>query len=149
MRYHLGLLSAKKSMILAKAQLTYMRKKTFWICTLSTLLLAGMDPSWAQNQSEGKKLYLTYCSSCHGDNGKGDGPAARSLPVKPANHTDGAVMNQLTDKFLLEIVSKGGSAVGKSAMMPGWGGQFKESQVRDIVAYVRSMADPPYKASGK
>jgi mono/diheme cytochrome c family protein len=58
-------------------------------------------------------------------------------------------MNQLTDKFLLEIISKGGSAVGKSAMMPGWGGQFKESQVRDIVAYVRSMADPPYKASGK
>ena len=58
-------------------------------------------------------------------------------------------MNQLTDKFLLEIISKGGSGVGKSAMMPGWGGQLKESQVRDIVAYVRSMADPPYKASGK
>ena len=126
-----------------------MRKKTFWIFALSTLLLAGMDPTWAQNQSEGKKLYLTYCSSCHGDNGKGDGPAARSLPVKPANHTDGAVMNQLTDKFLLEIISKGGSAVGKSPMMPGWGGQFKENQLRDVVAYVRSMADPPYKASGK
>ena len=91
-----------------------MRNKTSWIFALSTLLLAGMDPTWAQNQSEGKKLYLTYCSSCHGDNGKGDGPAARSLPVKPVNHTDGAVMNQLTDKFLLEIISKGGSAVGKS-----------------------------------
>ena len=126
-----------------------MREKTFWIFALSTLLLAGMDPAWAQNQSEGKKLYLTYCSSCHGDNGKGDGPAARSLPVKPVNHTDGAVMNQLTDKFLLEIISKGGSAVGKSAMMPGWGGQLKENQLRDVVAYVRSMADPPYKASGK
>ena len=116
---------------------------------MSTLLLSGIDPAWGQNQSDGKKLYLTYCSSCHGDTGKGDGPAARSLPVKPANHTDGAVMNQLTDKFLLEIIAKGGSAVGKSAMMPGWGGQLKESQVRDIVAYVRSMADPPYKASGK
>ena len=126
-----------------------MKNRTLSIFALSTLLLAGMDPAWGQNQSEGKKLYLTYCSSCHGDNGKGDGPAARSLPVKPANHTDGAVMNQLTDKFLLEIISKGGSAVGKSPMMPGWGGQLKESQVQDIVAYVRSMADPPYKASGK
>jgi mono/diheme cytochrome c family protein len=58
-------------------------------------------------------------------------------------------MNQLTDKFLLEIISKGGSAVGKSGMMPGWGGQLKESQVQDIVAYVRSIADPPYKGSGK
>jgi mono/diheme cytochrome c family protein len=58
-------------------------------------------------------------------------------------------MNQLNDKFLLDIISKGGSAVGKSPMMPGWGGQFKETQVRDILAYVRSIAVPPYKASGK
>jgi mono/diheme cytochrome c family protein len=125
------------------------RKKSFWIFALSALLPAVTDPTWAQNQAEGKKLYLTYCSSCHGDNGKGDGPAAQSLPVKPANHTAGAVMNQLTDKFLMEIISKGGSAVGKSPMMPGWGGQFKENQLRDIVAYVRSIADPPYKPAGK
>jgi len=128
-----------------------MRKKSFWIFAFSALLLvlAGTDPTWAQNQAEGKKLYLTYCSSCHGDDGKGDGPATQSLPVKPANHTAGAVMNQLTDKFLMEIISKGGSAVGKSPMMPAWGGQFKENQLRDIVAYVRSIADPPYKPSGK
>ena len=73
----------------------------------------------------------------------------RSLPVKPANHTDGAVMNKFSDKFLVEIIAKGGGALGKSAMMPGWGGQFKENQLRDIVAYVRSIADPPYKPSGK
>ena len=126
-----------------------MRKKSFWIFAFSPLLLAGTDPTWPQNQSEGKKLYLTYCASCHGDNGKGDGPAAQSLPVKPVNHTAGSVMNQLTDKFLMEIISKGGSAVGKSPMMPAWGGQFKENQLRDIVAYVRSIADPPYKPSGK
>ncbi len=146
--YHLVRLFAKKSIIVAKV-LLIMRKKSFWIFAFSPLLLAGTDPTWAQNQSEGKKLYLTYCSSCHGDNGKGDGPAAQSLPVKPVNHTAGAVMNQLTDKFLMEIISKGGSAVGKSPMMPGWGGQLKENQLRDIVAYVRSIADPPYKPSGK
>jgi mono/diheme cytochrome c family protein len=146
--YHLVRLSAKKSIIVAKV-LLIMRKNSFWIFAFSALLLAGTDPTWAQNQAEGKKLYLTYCSSCHGDNGKGDGPAAQSLPVKPANHTAGAVMNQLTDKFLMEIISKGGSAVGKSPMMPAWGGQFKENQLRDIVAYVRSIADPPYKPAGK
>jgi mono/diheme cytochrome c family protein len=126
-----------------------MIKGAFCILALSSVLLPGTDPTWAQDQSEGKKLYLTYCSSCHGDKGKGDGPAARSLPVKPADHTDGAVMNPLTDKFLLEIISKGGSAVGKSPMMPGWGGQFKEKQLRDILAYVRSIANPPYRTSGK
>ena len=56
-------------------------------------------------------------------------------------------MNKLSDKFLLDIIAKGGSAVGKSAMMPGWGGQFKENQLREIVAYVRSIAVPPYEAA--
>ena len=126
-----------------------MWKKLFWILTWAGLVLGEFQPLWAQNSSEGKKLYLTYCSSCHGETGKGDGPAAQSLPVKPADHTTGAVMNQLTDKFLMEIISKGGSAVGKSPMMPAWGGALKQSQVEDLVAYLRSIANPPYKGSGK
>jgi mono/diheme cytochrome c family protein len=105
----------------------------------------GNGSSWAQNPAEGKKLYATYCASCHGETGKGDGMAAGSLPVKPADHTSGNVMNQLNDKFLLDIISKGGAAVGKSTFMPSWGGSLNEKQVRDIVAYIRTLAVPPYK----
>ena len=100
----------------------------------------------AQNVVEGKKLYVSYCATCHGETGKGDGMAARSLPVKPADHTNGTVMNQFSDQFLYDIISKGGSAVGKSSFMPSWGSSIDEKQVRDLVAYVRSIADPPYKA---
>jgi mono/diheme cytochrome c family protein len=99
----------------------------------------------AQNAAEGKKLYTTYCSSCHGETGKGDGMAAGSLPVKPADHTSGAAMNQLNDKFLLDIISKGGTAVGKSSFMPSWGNALNEKQIRDIVAHIRTLAVPPYK----
>ena len=113
------------------------------------LVLAAALPVWGQDQTEGRKLYLTYCSSCHGDKGKGDGPATSSLPVKPADHTNGSVMNQLPDKFLTEIISKGGTAVGKSALMPAWGSQLKDKQLRDLVAYIRSISEPPYKAAGK
>jgi hypothetical protein len=70
----------------------------------------------AQNAAEGKKLYASYCSTCHGEQGKGDGMAARALPVKPADHTSGAIMNQLSDQFLFDIISKGGSAVGSQAL---------------------------------
>jgi mono/diheme cytochrome c family protein len=122
-------------------------KMPIGVCLI--MVLAGALPAWGQDQAEGRKLYLTYCSSCHGDKGKGDGPAASSLPVKPADHTNGAVMNHLPDKFLTEIISKGGSAVGKSALMPAWGSQIKDKQLRDVVAYIRSIADPPYKAAGK
>jgi mono/diheme cytochrome c family protein len=124
-------------------------KGVFAIFACEFLIFLASQPGWAQDQTEGKKLYTTYCSSCHGDNGKGDGPAAKALPIKPADHTDGSVMNPLSDKFLTDVISKGGSAVGKSPMMPAWGGQLNEKQVRNIVAYLRSIAEPPYKTPGK
>jgi mono/diheme cytochrome c family protein len=120
-----------------------------WLIVSLTITLVSMKSSWAQSPGEGKKLYLTYCSSCHGEQGRGDGPAARSLPVKPADHTDGKVMNQFSDNFLREIISKGGTAVGKSPMMPGWGSQLKDQQLRDLVAYLRSIARASDRPPGK
>jgi mono/diheme cytochrome c family protein len=35
----------------------------------------------------GRILYLTYCQSCHGSAGRGDGPAAASLRTPPTDLT--------------------------------------------------------------
>ena len=110
------------------------------------VLFFDLTPLWAQSAAEGKKLYEQYCSTCHGEKGKGDGLAAQALPVKPADHTNGAIMNQLSDQFLTTIISKGGSAVGKSSFMPSWGSAISDKDIRDIVAYLRTISDPPYKA---
>jgi mono/diheme cytochrome c family protein len=116
---------------------------TLLLAILLTLIFNGSTQ--AQNQAEGKNLYTTYCATCHGDKGKGDGAAAKGLPTKPADHTNGEVMNKLSDKFLIEVISKGGGAVGKSSFMPSWGAALNEKQIRDIVAYIRTIAVPPYK----
>jgi len=116
----------------------------FKAAVIGIALLTGVR-SWAQDPAEGRKLYATYCASCHGDKGKGDGMAAKSLPAKPTDHTNGAVMNQLNDKFLTELITKGGSAVGKSAFMPSWGSALNEKQIRELVVFIRTLAVPPYK----
>jgi mono/diheme cytochrome c family protein len=120
-----------------------MRWRGFFAVPALSFALTGVVG--AQTVAEGKKLYASYCAACHGDQGKGDGVAARSLPVKPADHTNGAVMNQLSDKFLTDIISKGGSAVSKSAFMPAWGNSLNDKQIADIVAYVRSLGVPANK----
>jgi high-affinity iron transporter len=107
--------------------------------------MTGPGTVAAQNLEQGKRIYLSYCSTCHGEKGKGDGMATQSLPVRPADHTNGTVMNKLSDRFLIDIITKGGSAAGKSSFMPAWGSSFNEKQIRDIVAYLRTIADPPYK----
>ena len=116
--------------------------------TLVAVTVAGSGLGRAQSAAEGQKVYMTYCSSCHGDKGRGDGAAGKALPVKPADHTDGKLMNSFSDEFLINIISKGGAAVGKSSFMPAWGGVLKENQLQDLLAYLRSIASPPT-ASGK
>jgi len=84
------------------------------LCVLILMVpTAVSSTAWSQNQAEGRKLYGSYCATCHGDKGKGDGVAAGSLPVKPKDHTDGATMNQLTDQFLGDVITKGGGGMGK------------------------------------
>ena len=92
----------------------------------------------------GQALYVANCATCHGARGAGDGPAAAALDPKPAHHNDGAYMNALTNEHLFKVIKEGGAAVGKSPMMAPWGGMLSDAQIWDVVAYVRSLAQPPY-----
>jgi mono/diheme cytochrome c family protein len=44
-------------------------------------------------EANGARLYHDYCSGCHGDDGRGDGPAAAGLARKPADLTRIAARN--------------------------------------------------------
>jgi mono/diheme cytochrome c family protein len=80
--------------------------------------------------------------------GAGDGPAAAGLNPKPAKHTDGSYMNGLSNDHLYLVIEKGGTAVGKSALMTPWGSVMSEKQIWDVVAFTRSLAVPPYTGPG-
>jgi mono/diheme cytochrome c family protein len=94
--------------------------------------------------ARGASLYTAYCASCHGTGGDGQGPAAAGLNPKPARHSDGDAMNRLSDDEVFTVIKEGGRAVGKSPLMAPWGGNFSDAEIRDLVAYVRSLAVPPY-----
>jgi len=92
----------------------------------------------------GKAKYAQLCASCHGATGAGDGPASAPLNPKPAHHNDGNYMNPLSNEHLVKVVTEGGPAVGKSPQMAPWGPVLGEQGVRDVVAFVRTLASPPY-----
>jgi len=98
----------------------------------------------AADAERGGTLYATYCASCHGARGAGDGPVAASLDPAPARHDDGAYMNGLSNEHMVAVVKLGGPAVGKSPMMAPWGGTLDDQQIRDVIAFVRTLANPPY-----
>ena len=93
----------------------------------------------------GKAKYDANCVGCHGATGKGDGAAAAALNPKPQDHTDGKIMNALTDKYLFDIIKDGGAAMKKAPFMPASNKKLSDQEIWDVVAYIRSLAIPPYK----
>ncbi len=88
----------------------------------------------------GKEVFTTYCETCHGPGGKGDGPAGKALPTSPRDFTDSEVMAALTDEHLISVISGGGKSVGKSPLMPKWGKALTAQQIKDVAAYVRAFS---------
>ena len=94
----------------------------------------------------GKQLYQQRCSPCHGPDGKANTPTAQALNPKPRDHSDGAYMNPLSNDHLTKVIKQGGTAVGKSPIMPPQA-DLNDKQIRDVVTFVRSLASPPYKGN--
>jgi high-affinity iron transporter len=94
--------------------------------------------------ARGAPQYALYCATCHGPKGCGDGPLSATLDPKPAKHCDGNLMNPLEDEFLFKVIKLGGAANGKSPLMAPWGGALSDAQIWDVVAHVRTLAEPPY-----
>jgi len=92
------------------------------------------------NPAKGKELYTKHCGGCHGPGGKGDGPAAAAINPKPTDFTNKAYMAGLKDQYLFDLIQKGGAAVGKSPLIPPFGSKLKEGEIRDVIAYVKSLA---------
>ena len=121
------------------------KRATISVATLFALLGLGAAAD-ASDVEAGKALYDMNCSSCHGMTGKGDGPISATLNPKPRDFSSGefkfdADKNGTTgeDADLKLVIQKGALAYGGSPLMTGWP-TFKDDQIADVIAYIRSLA---------
>lgn len=111
------------------------------LLALAVALAAVPTLAWADGTADkGKTVFTQFCATCHGNAGKGDGPAAQALSPKPRDLTDKAYLSGLKDDYLANVIKKGGGAVGKSALMPPWGTSLKDGDVEDVIAYIRTLS---------
>jgi len=100
-------------------------------------------------QAQGKRLFYQYCVWCHAD-ATPAGPSNRSnLTPVPALLNDGATLNTESDEYIQNIITLGGSALGKSAMMPPYGRMLSTEEIRALIAFTRAIAQPPYQLPGR
>ena len=90
-------------------------------------VVEGQQPSGTPSAVNGKAMFDTYCTPCHGKEGKGDGPAASALKTKPADLTGLSAKNGgtfPTDKVRRFIEGRETVAGHGTREMPVWGGLF-------------------------
>ena len=83
----------------------------------------------------GGLVYANYCVTCHGINADGNGRAARLHNPRPANLR----ASDKNDAYIGLIVARGGEAIGRSKGMPPWAEELTDEQIKDVVAFVRSV----------
>jgi len=91
----------------------------------------------AGNTSNGREIFLRYCSGCHGEDGRGE---AKTFRPNVGNLAIKQLMDELSDEYLFVVIQKGGAAVGKNAAMPAWNAQLGDDEIRDVVAFVRTLS---------
>jgi mono/diheme cytochrome c family protein len=62
---------------------------------------------------------------------------------------DGEKLNPETDEFMQNIITLGGSALGKSAMMPPYGKTLSAQEITAVIAFTRALAQPPYEKKAR
>jgi mono/diheme cytochrome c family protein len=97
----------------------------------------------------GAQLNDKYCARCHNPESSQERVSNfDNLETKPHAFTEGDTLNKMSDADLSAIISHGGPALNKSALMPPYGFTISKAEIQALIAYIRMISDPPYHASG-
>ena len=116
--------------------------KTFLMTLLSfaaATMMFAVSASPALADDVGAEKFKLFCSSCHGETGKGDGAAAVALDPKPADFSSPDFFKTRDDAHLTKVITEGGPAVGKSALMAPWGAALKPEEIQSIIKYIKTF----------
>lgn len=111
--------------------------------------LALQEIALGYQQTLGRRLNDQYCDRCHNAESTVERVSNYdNLDVKPHPFIEGETLNKMTDQDLTAIITYGGPALNKSALMPGWGNTLSKTDIQALISYIRAVADPPSRNSG-
>jgi mono/diheme cytochrome c family protein len=103
-----------------------------WVAPESVVNIKNPLANDAASIKTGSKIYQSMCWTCHGSEGKGDGPASAALTPKPGNLSAEAFQVQ-TDGAIFWKISEGRGA------MSSYKGSLTTTQRWQLVNYLRTL----------
>lgn len=96
---------------------------------------AAAADAQAKGLAQAKKLYAIDCALCHGATGDGKTDVAKDMQLTLADWTDPKSLAGKSDQELTDIIRK-----GKDKMPPEDKSRATDAEVKNLIAYIRSMA---------
>jgi mono/diheme cytochrome c family protein len=94
-------------------------------------------PADTASLTRGQVVYEANCTLCHGEEGRGDGPAGLALRPRPADFRVHMAAGH-TDAELFNWVANGVDGT----QMPGFKDELSEQERWDVINYIRAFAAP-------
>ena len=88
-----------------------------------TLVIA--QAVWAGDVFDGRKVYRSHCSGCHGQSGTGDTGNAPDFTIG-----EGLMQSDLS---LMQSIAQG------KGVMPGYLGVLSDEEILNVISYIRAM----------
>ena len=113
-------------------------------------LLQSQEEGLSRAQTEGKRLFDHYCTTCHGELGQGDGQNSYNLDPKPPDFQESLHLHP--PSYWREIIQGGSAAVGRSPLCPPWGRNLAVEEIDALVSYLAVLGQtaapqPPEEAA--
>jgi len=99
---------------------------------ITNMLATRPVPASSTSIATGATLFQTNCTSCHGMEGLGDGPAAATLIPPPANMRVHVPLHQ--DEEIFEFIEHGFPGTA----MPAFGTQLEQEEIWHLTNYLRA-----------
>ncbi len=100
-------------------------------------MVAVLGTGWSATTlgaDETATLYSQRCASCHGNKGRGHGPAAKFLKPPPKDFA--VSLKGKSDDWIARAIKGGGPAVGESPVMPSYSA-LSDDQIKSLVDYIK------------
>jgi mono/diheme cytochrome c family protein len=109
---------------------------------LSAALAIAAGPA---GENVGKRVYAERCAPCHGDDGRGDGPAAAALEPRPRNLRDPAFWQDRSPAAPGDVVRHG----KPGTMMQPFEGVLSDAEIAAVVEYLGRFRPAAGAGSGR
>ena len=97
---------------------------------------AADAPPRDSGEASGQAVFAANCATCHGDGGRGDGPAAIGLEPPPADLTDGA---WTTGDGSLQAITNTIEHGSPGTAMIGWKGTLTDAEIAAAAAWIQQL----------